>query len=50
LYKPIPNIHIALNLVGFAAGAAHGIALLEGLDIIFLSLTVVMTITTAKGA
>jgi type IV secretory pathway TrbD component len=48
-HKPILNVHIALNLVGFAAGAAHGIALLQGLDVISLSLTVVMSITTASG-
>lgn len=48
-HMPILNAHIALNLVGFAAGAMHGIALLRGLDAISLALAVVMTILTASG-
>ncbi|MEM2140280.1 MAG: hypothetical protein QXJ74_08435 [Nitrososphaera sp.] len=48
-HRPILNAHIALNLIGFAAGAAHGVALIRGLDAISLSLAVVMTVLTASG-
>lgn len=48
-HAPILNVHMALNLVGFAAGAVHGIALLRGLDAVSLSLAVVMTVLTASG-
>lgn len=45
----VVNFHMWMNLVGFAAGAAHGIALLRGLDAISLSLAIVMTVLVVSG-
>ena len=48
-YKPVLDLHIMLNAVGFFAGIAHGIILLRGLDYISLSLAIVMTFSMASG-
>jgi hypothetical protein len=48
-HRPILNVHMALNLIGFAAGAAHGVALIRGLDAVSLSLAITMTFLTASG-
>ena len=48
-YKPVLDIHILLNLIGFIAGLSHGIILLRGLDYISLSLAIVMTFSMASG-
>lgn len=49
LYRPMLNLHMMLNSVGFFAGASHGILLLDGLDSISLSLAIVMTVSMASG-
>lgn len=48
-YKPVLNLHIMLNSVGFFAGVAHGIILLRGLDYVSLSLAIIMTFSMASG-
>ncbi|NOJ26728.1 MAG: hypothetical protein DA330_01790 [Nitrososphaera sp.] len=48
-YKPLLNVHMALNIIGFTAGAVHGILLIEDLDTISLSLAIVMTVLTITG-
>ncbi|HEX7034051.1 MAG TPA: hypothetical protein VF172_13715 [Nitrososphaera sp.] len=45
----VVNFHMWMNLVGFAAGAAHGIVLLGGLDATSLSLAIVMTVLVVSG-
>ncbi len=45
----VVNFHMWMNLVGFAAGAAHGIVLLGGLDAISLSLAIIMTVMVVSG-
>jgi hypothetical protein len=47
-YKPVLDLHIMLNLVGFFAGITHGIMLVRGLDYISVSLTIVMTFSIAS--
>jgi hypothetical protein len=48
-YKPVLDLHIMLNAVGFFAGIAHGIILLRGLDYISLSLAIIMTFSMTSG-
>ena len=48
-YKPVLNLHIMLNSVGFFAGITHGIILVSGLDYISLSLAIIMTFSMASG-
>jgi hypothetical protein len=48
-YKPVLDLHIMLNSVGFFAGVAHGIMLLRGLDYVSLSLAITMTFSMASG-
>jgi hypothetical protein len=48
-YKPVLNLHIMLNSVGFFAGFTHGIVLLRGLDYVSLSLAIVMVFSMATG-
>jgi hypothetical protein len=48
-HPAILNFHMTMNLIGFAAGAAHGTFLLGGLDAISLSLAIVMTLLVASG-
>ncbi len=48
-YKPVLDLHIMLNSVGFFAGVAHGIILLRGLDYVSLSLAIIMTFSMASG-
>lgn len=48
-YKPVLDLHIMLNSVGFFAGIIHGIILLRGLDYISLSLAIVMTFSMVSG-
>lgn len=48
-HPAVLNFHMTMNLIGFAAGAAHGVFLLGGLDAISLSLAIVMTVLVASG-
>ena len=48
-YKPVLDVHIMLNSVGFFAGMMHGIMLVRGLDYISFSLAIVMTFSMASG-
>lgn len=48
-YKPVLDLHIMLNSVGFFAGMLHGIMLIRGLDYISLSLATIMTFSMASG-
>ena len=48
-YKPVLDLHIMLNSVGFFAGVAHGIMLIRGLDYVSLSLAIIMTFSMASG-
>ncbi len=48
-YKPVLDLHIMLNSIGFFAGIIHGIMLVRGLDYISLSLAIVMTFSMASG-
>lgn len=48
-YKPVLNLHIMLNSVGFFAGITHGIILVSGLDYISLSLAIIMTFSMVSG-
>lgn len=48
-YKPVLNLHIMLNSVGFFAGMMHGMILVRGLDYVSLSLAIVMTFSMASG-
>lgn len=48
-YKPVLDLHIMLNSIGFFAGMIHGIILVQGLDYISLSLAIVMTFSMASG-
>lgn len=47
-YKPVLDLHIMLNSVGFFAGMLHGIMLIRGLDYISLSLATIMTFSMAS--
>jgi len=49
LYKPMLNFHIMLNSIGFFAGVSHGLMLLDGLDSISLSLSIVMIFSMVSG-
>lgn len=49
-YKPALNFHMAMNLIGYAAGMAHGLILSGGADGISISLALVMTVMVASGA
>lgn len=48
-YKPVLDLHIMLNLVGFFAGMLHGIMLINGLDHVSFSLAIIMTFSMASG-
>jgi hypothetical protein len=48
-YKPVLDLHMTLNSVGFFAGITHGIMLVRGLDYISLSLAILMTFSMASG-
>jgi hypothetical protein len=48
-YKPALNFHITMNLIGYTAGAAHGIILSSSADGISISLALVMTVMVASG-
>lgn len=50
MYKPILNFHMAINLIGYSAGMAHGVILAGGVDGISIGLALVMTILVASGA
>jgi hypothetical protein len=49
LYKPVLNAHIALNIIGYIAGAVHGLLLVEYLEPISLSLAIVMSVLVVSG-
>ncbi len=49
IYKPVLNAHIALNIIGYIAGATHGLLLIRYLDPISLSLAIVMSVLVASG-
>jgi hypothetical protein len=48
-HKPIINLHIVLNLIGFFTGVFHGLLLLRGIDFISISLAIVITTLTISG-
>jgi hypothetical protein len=48
-YKPALNFHMAMNLIGYAAGMAHGIMLSRAADGISISLALGMTVMVASG-
>ncbi|HEX5457271.1 MAG TPA: hypothetical protein VFX64_02665 [Candidatus Nitrosotalea sp.] len=48
-YKPVLDLHIMLNSIGFFAGMMHGMILVRGLDYVSLSLAIVMTFSMASG-
>ena len=48
-YKPVLDLHIMLNSVGFFAGMIHGIMLIRGLDYVSFSLAIIMTFSMASG-
>ncbi|MEW6605106.1 MAG: hypothetical protein AB1351_10540 [Thermoproteota archaeon] len=48
-HSPIMTFHMGLNLIGFAAGAVHGIIFLNRLDMFSLSLAILMTALTTSG-
>ena len=48
-YKPMLNMHIMLNVIGYISGMAHGLILIRYLDPISLSLAIVMSILIASG-
>ncbi|AIC14844.1 hypothetical protein NVIE_006390 [Nitrososphaera viennensis EN76] len=48
-YKPALNFHMAMNLIGYCAGMAHGIMLSRAADGISISLALVMTVLVASG-
>jgi len=49
-YKPALNFHMAMNLIGYSAGMAHGIMLSGAADGISIALVLVMTVLVASGA
>jgi len=49
IYKPVLNFHVVMNVIGYAAGIAHGYALSSRLDPIALALVIVMTASVATG-
>lgn len=49
MYKPVLNLHIMLNSIGYFAGLYHGFMLIRGLDAVSLSLVIVMTASMASG-
>jgi hypothetical protein len=48
-YKPVLDLHIMLNSVGFFAGMLHGFMLIRGLDYISFSLAIIMTFSMISG-
>src|SRR5574338_430876 len=48
-YRPALNFHMAMNLIGYSAGMAHGILLSGGVDGISIGLVIVMTVLVATG-
>jgi hypothetical protein len=48
-YKPALNFHMAMNLIGYAAGMVHGLLLSRGADGISIGLIIVMTVLVATG-
>lgn len=50
MYRPVLNFHIAMNLIGYSAGMAHGIMLSGAADGISIALALVMTVLVASGA
>ena len=48
-YKPVLDLHIMLNSIGFFAGMLHGIMLIRGLDYVSFSLAIIMTFSMASG-
>ena len=48
-YKPMLNMHIMLNVIGYIAGMAHGLLLIRYLEPISLSLAIVMSVLIASG-
>lgn len=49
VYKPALNLHMAMNLIGYASGMAHGLLLARGVDGISIGLAIAMTILVATG-
>lgn len=49
MYKPVLNFHMAMNLIGYSAGMAHGIILSGSTDGISIALVLVMTVLVASG-
>lgn len=49
MYKPILNFHMAMNLIGYSAGMAHGVMLSGAADGISIALALVMTVRVASG-
>lgn len=49
MYKPVLNMHVILNIIGYIAGMTHGLLLVRYLDPISLSLAIVMSVLMASG-
>lgn len=49
MYKPMLNMHIILNIIGYVVGMVHGLSFLRHLDPISLSLAVVMSVLVISG-
>ncbi|HSB57763.1 MAG TPA: hypothetical protein VLD38_08150 [Nitrosopumilaceae archaeon] len=45
----VMTVHVALNLIGFAAGMTHGLFFVKRLDAFSLSLAIMMTALTISG-
>ena len=48
-YKPVLNFHMAMNLIAYLAGMAHGVMLSGAADGISIALALVMTVLVASG-
>ncbi|MEM4285022.1 MAG: hypothetical protein QXS98_01615 [Candidatus Nitrosocaldus sp.] len=49
MYKPMLNMHIALNTIGYIAGMVHGLLFIRYLEPITLSLAIVMSVLMLSG-
>jgi hypothetical protein len=49
VYKPMLNLHIMLNSVGYFAGLVHGYSFINSVDAISLSLVIIMTVLMVSG-
>ncbi|MFN4336692.1 MAG: hypothetical protein ACK4FV_03795 [Candidatus Nitrosocaldus sp.] len=49
MYKPMLNMHITLNVIGYIAGMVHGLLFIRYLEPITLSLAIIMTVLVISG-